>query len=200
MKLIRPAFALLVLLSLAAWISGCAEMTGAVAGGIYGGLTGASEEEALAFADAVTQSIKENEAQQAQIELQKQQEAALLAKLPAEWKCAGSELYQDDSGSYIYAHPDQQTWYKWTGNAWVNPDANTQAASAAPVPRQKPILASTPASSGEEKTATLADARKAKKDQRLQGRMFQDSSTKTWFLENQEGTTYKLKNGAFVKL
>lgn len=198
MKLIRPVFALLILLSLTAWFSGCAEVTGIIAGGVYGGFTGASEEEALAFADKVTQDIKENEAQQVQAEAQKRQEAALSAQLPAEWKRDGSELYQDDSGNWNYVHPDQQTWYKHNGTTWIDPDAGTQVASAAPAPRKKPNLASTPASSGEEKPATIADARKAKKDKGLQGRMFQNSSTKAWFLEDQEGKTYKLKNGVFV--
>jgi hypothetical protein len=199
MNLFKSLFSISCLLPLILCLTGCAEVVGIVAGGIHSGLTGAPIEESLDVADKVTRDIKEKEAQQAEAEAQKRQEAALLAKLPVEWKHDGSDLFRDDNGNWNYVHPDQQTWYKYVGNVWVDPNANT-VTSAVPI---APVAAPAPTRKFAASEETIDDARKAKRAQGLQGWMFQHSTTKVWFLENGQGANkkmYKLDRGTFVKL
>ncbi len=64
----------------------------------------------------------------------------------------------------------------------------------------KPKSATTEGAKAPAKPATLADARRAKKVQGLQGRMFQNSSSKDWFLEDPNGQTWKLRGDKFCKI
>ena len=47
---------------------------------------------------------------------------------------------------------------------------------------------------------TLSTVRKAKKEQGLDGYIFQDKNSKKFFLEDSEGTTYKFTGGQWIKM
>jgi hypothetical protein len=90
-------------------------------------------------------------------------------------------------------------------NAPVSPAAQAKPAPAAPAVATAAAAGADKAAgakglSGTEKTAqpaTLKEAREAKQNQDLDGALFQDKSSKVWYLENEDGT-YKLKDGKFV--
>lgn len=143
-----------------------------------------------------------------------QRRQLLLSQLPAEWQCSGSDLYQDETGCYIYAHPDRKTWYKYVGGMWIDPDADVAQIAVAsteiplapraapapkPAPAMKPAVASAPEPSSEEKPLSPSEASRLKREQGLEGVLFQDSKSKTWYLEDEENT-YKLKKGKFIKI
>ncbi|MFA5871336.1 MAG: hypothetical protein WC858_01310 [Parcubacteria group bacterium] len=72
----------------------------------------------------------------------------------------------------------------------AEPNAPAKVAKLTPLPAEKTF----------DVGASLADARKAKKTQGLKGVMFQDRTSKAWFLEDQEGCTWKLRGGTFCKI
>jgi hypothetical protein len=48
--------------------------------------------------------------------------------------------------------------------------------------------------------STMATVRKAKKEQRLDGYIFQDKNSKKFFLEDSDGNTYKFTGGQWIKM
>lgn len=185
-------------------LAGAATFATEVAAGVAGVQTDGSM--ALAAAAAGYQIGLKKEAERAGVD---------FSKIPPDWRGPNGEeigkLSRDNQGRYCYniqGENGENDYLVWFANekAWSTADnppvAVAEADIIVPRPRPAPQMNPTPVkiSDGEEKPATIADARKAKKEQGLQGRMFQSSSSKTWFLEDQQGTTYKLKNGAFVRI
>lgn len=117
-------------------------------------------------------------------------------------------LFQDKNSKIWYLDTEEGI-YKLTGDKFVK--IGTQAETAK-ISATAPAATATSDKGGPnkavgaksiveaEKTAqapTLKEAREARKNQELEGYLFQDSTSKVWYLENEDGT-YKLNNGKFV--
>jgi len=117
-------------------------------------------------------------------------------------------LFQDKNSKVWYLDTEEGI-YKLTGGKFVK--IGTQAETAK-ISATAPAATAASDKGGPNKAAgaksiaeaenttqalTLKEAREAKKNQELEGYLFQDSASKAWYLENEDGT-YKLKNGKFV--
>jgi hypothetical protein len=117
-------------------------------------------------------------------------------------------LFQDKNSKVWYLDTEDGI-YKLKGDKFVKIGAQTETAK---ISEAAPASTATSDKTGPnkgvgakslvepEKTAqapTLKEAREAKKNQELEGHLFQDSTSKVWYLENEDGT-YKLKSGKFV--
>ncbi|MHB8123093.1 MAG: glycoside hydrolase family 18 protein [Desulfuromonadaceae bacterium] len=116
-------------------------------------------------------------------------------------------LFQDKNSKVWYLDTEDGI-YKLMGDKFVKVGAQTDTAPiSAPAPAATATSDKTGPNKGgakslvePEKAAqapTLKEAREAKKNQELEGYLFQDSTSKFWYLENEDGT-YRLKNGKFV--
>lgn len=81
-----------------------------------------------------------------------------------------------------------------------NQEPSAQRAFRTPAPQPAPMAAPAPTGGPEFSPPTLANVRKAKKAQGLNGYIFQDRNSKKFFLEDSDGTTYKFEGGQWVKI
>jgi hypothetical protein len=119
----------------------------------------------------------------------------LIVRVTALGKTAvsGVEVEVQKGEKVAYVKPDKAMAAQATTPAAVtNQPALAPAAPAAAQP-DKPEAKSEKTT----KPANLDEARAAKDNQDLEGSLFQDSTSKVWYLENEDGT-YKLTDGKFV--
>jgi len=108
-------------------------------------------------------------------------------------------IFQDRNSKKFFLEDSDGNTYKFWGGQWVK--IGVQEQPVKPEDKvQAPERAPSPAREAGASPPTIATVRKAKKEQGLDGYIFQDRNSQKFFLEDSDGNTYKFDGGQWKKI
>jgi thiol-disulfide isomerase/thioredoxin len=109
-------------------------------------------------------------------------------------------IFQDRNSGKWFLEDREGDNYKFEGGQWVKIGGQEQPVKSDDrMQAAEPAPAVAPAGEAEAGPPTIATVRKAKKNQGLEGYIFQDRNSGKWFLDDGENT-YKFDGGQWVKI
>ena len=108
-------------------------------------------------------------------------------------------IFQDRNSQKWFLEDSDDNTYKFEGGQWVKLGGQEQPVKA---PDKVPAPAPAPVKAREADLTppTIDTVRKAKKEQGLDGLIFQDRNSQKWFLEDSDDNTYKFEGGQWRKI